>query len=240
MYTIPNAIELFGEEWCAVLNETLTDSNILPIILDKINTNRQKVVIYPESGSNQFFRAFRLTPPSNLKVVILGQDPYPDGSGTGLAFANTKNRIRRVSPSLLNILKEVNNFYRSNPHDVDYSLENWASQGVLLLNTAHTVVAHTPGSHLETWKLFTESVIQSIAWIKKPIVWLLMGNVAHDTFLNCLNDIDDEDYFYWKEQSVVSVPHPSPLNRRGGFIGSDCFLNINKKLISNNIEPIVW
>jgi len=208
--------EQFGE-WYEVL---------LPIIQTQYFTELGKKVkikgfstktIYPEPEN--IFRAFRACPISKLKVVILGQDPYHDGSATGLAFSNRD--LLRISPSLRNILKEVeSDCYNGLKIDQDPDLSRWAEQGVLLLNTALTVEKGNPGAHAKLWAPFTKCVLEAISKECPAIVYLLWG--AHAK--GYLEHISRETNF------ILASPHPSPFSADKGFFGNKHFSKTNEIL----------
>ena len=125
------------------------------------------------------FRAFKLCQLKDTKIVILGQDPYHDGSATGLAFAN-RNDSLRVSPSLKNIITAVEKDQRVVLADFDVTLEQWAEQGVLLLNTALTVEKGTAGVHTEIWRPFTQLFLEAMSSQKDGYVFMLWGKKAQD------------------------------------------------------------
>lgn len=136
-------------------------------------------VILPNTRDT--FKAFRLCPLKDVKVVILGQDPYHDGSATGLAFANHADK-RKVSPSLKNIITAVETDYGASQGvnvkgllDVDITLESWARQGVLLLNTALSVEKGKAGSHTDLWKPFTKMIIEALSLYRNNLVFVLWG-----------------------------------------------------------------
>lgn len=222
----------FSEDWYESLKEYLESDKGLNTVISQINKDRINKTVIPFKGSDTFFRAFRETPLNQVKVVILGQDPYAtieNGIPTfdGLAFSN-KNSYN-ISPSLRNILKEVQNCYPENESIDPQDLTRWAKQGVLLLNTAHSVIANAPGSHIKLWELFTLYVVKSLN-SKNDIVWLLMGNEAkrlHNLISN-------------KTHGYVLTGHPSPLNKTVPFIGTNCFKNVNDELKARMIKEIIW
>jgi len=191
------------------------------------------VTILPETSKT--FKAFRLCPLSDVRVVILGQDPYHDGSATGLAFANRADR-RKVSPSLKNIITAVEIDY-GNKHevnvkgllDVDVSLESWARQGVLLLNTALTVEKGKAGSHTELWKDFTRMFIEMLSRNKSNLVFVLWGKKAQAY----------EPYIRGN-QTILKAAHPASESYTGGnsgFYTCGHFNIINSTLLD---RPIEW
>ena len=220
---------LFGEEWYNVLEHVLR-SVYWKRIGQKIAQERDIYTIYPEKGSDLLFKAFRTTPLSEVKVVILGQDPYHDGSYDGFAFSNRESL--RLSPSLVNILKEV----ESDIHDgfqigQSPELERWAKQGVLLINTAHTVRKGDPGSHLEYWTEFTKQVLLLLQQQNRPIVWLLWGKKA---------EIAGEAVRMNEKHLVLTSPHPSPFSAHTGFFGNKHFSQANEYLKANDFTEILW
>ena len=183
--------------------------------------------IYPEPKN--IFRAFDLTPFDDVKVVILGQDPYHGrGQANGLCFA--VNPDVRPPPSLQNIFKELeSDLGPAVSHDTD--LSRWAKQGVLLLNATLTVRASSAGSHQgKGWELFTDAAIRKLNEERERIVYILWGNYAKqkgshiDRAKNC----------------VIESAHPSPFSAHSGFFGSRPFSRANKYLEENGKTPIEW
>jgi len=175
------------------------------------------------------FNAFNFTTPNNIKVVILGQDPYhAKGQANGLSFSVT-NGVK-TPPSLRNIFKELqsdlNHSISSNG-----SLESWAKQGVLLLNATLTVREKKAGSHQKLgWELFTDSIIKKISDKKEGIIFLLWGAFAQKK----LALIDT------RKHHVLITTHPSPFSSHRGFLGCKHFSKTNKILLKNNQQPINW
>lgn len=182
--------------------------------------------IYPKGS--QIFNAFNLTPPQNVKVVILGQDPYHNpGEAMGLCFSVPKGI--RVPPSLKNIYKEMKDDVGiDGPLHGD--LTPWAEQGVLLLNSVLTVEHNKPASHQSLgWQTFTDKVISLISETQDCVVFLLWGNYARSK--SPLIDLN--------KHLVIAAPHPSPL-ARGAFFGHKPFSNTNKYLKDNGLTEIDW
>ena len=218
--------------------------------LDEANPgNIQEVIktIYP--SDTLIFRAFKLCKLTDLKVIVLGQDVFHDGSSIGTAFDNVMGK--KISPSLQNIIKEVtaNNFEEmsNHPHLRKTWLEHWPNQGVLLLNTALTVEKGKPGSHLEIWKPFTQKLLGLISAKQDKIVWCLWGAkaLAHKDWIvqnmfNSLNKVDKA------EVAFIISSHPSPLGANKpmqgypAFIGSKPFSRINKYLKEWGKTEIKW
>lgn len=182
--------------------------------------------IYPKK--TEVFNAFKLTSFENVKVVILGQDPYHGpNQAHGLSFS--VNYGIKIPPSLANIYKELKS-------DIDFAipshgnLTSWANQGVLLLNATLTVRAGEPGSHQKKgWETFTDAVIKLISDKKENCVFLLWGNFAKSK----INLIDLDKHL------VLTAAHPSPL-AGGAFFGCKHFSKTNEYLKSKNISPINW
>lgn len=191
-----------------------------------IASEKSTHIIYPPE--NLIFSAFNYTPLEELKIVILGQDPYHGpGQANGLSFS--VNDGVKFPPSLANIFKELKT-------DCDCTipltgnLEHWARQGVFLLNATLTVRANTAGSHQNKgWEQFTDAVIKLISNRKKNVVFLLWGNYAKAK----ANLIDFEKHL------ILQSAHPSPL-ARGAFFGNRHFSKANEYLKANNIKPVNW
>ena len=174
-------------------------------------------------------RALELTPPDEVRVVILGQDPYHGrGQAEGLAFSVAPGV--RLPPSLQNIFQEVADDTGS-PIPTSGNLDRWAEQGVLLLNAVLTVRAHEAASHAgHGWETFTDAVVRAIAQRKQGIVYMLWGSYAQrkgaiaDPQRNC----------------ILKAVHPSPLSAYRGFFGSKHFSRANEYLQSIGKAPILW
>ncbi len=183
--------------------------------------------IFP-AGRN-IFRAFEKCKPDDLKVVIIGQDPYHGiGQANGLCFS--VNDGVPFPPSLVNIFQEVKADVGA-PIPTSGNLDRWAEQGVLLLNAVLTVRAHEAASHAgKGWERFTDAVVQAIAQHKQGIVYMLWGNYAQrkaamvDPQKNC----------------ILKSVHPSPLSAHRGFFGCRHFSQANQYLIQTGRTPIVW
>ena len=175
------------------------------------------------------FKAFELTPVNDVKVVILGQDPYHGANQAhGLAFSVQENI--KIPPSLNNIYKELYDDLNI-PIKRSGNLESWAKQGVLLLNSVLTVESGKANSHKNIgWEKFTESVISLISKKKGILVFLLWGSYAHKK----------EDFIESNNHLILKSVHPSPLSAYNGFFGSRHFSKANNFLKKNNIKEIVW
>ncbi len=175
------------------------------------------------------FHAFELCSFNDLKIVILGQDPYHGPrQAHGLSFSVPHGIA--MPPSLINIFKEIERDL-GNAIPAHGNLENWAKQGVLLLNATLTVKAHQAGSHQnQGWEIFTNAVIQKVASVKKHIVFMLWGAFAKQKSTL----IDPTDHL------VLQSAHPSPFSFHKGFYGNGHFRKANTYLISQGKTPIMW
>lgn len=184
-------------------------------------------IIYPKA--DDIFNAFHLTPLKDVKVVIIGQDPYHnEGQAHGLCFSVQPGT--QIPPSLVNIYKELKDDLGCYIPNNGY-LEKWAKQGVLLLNTVLTVRAHQAYSHQgKGWEKFTDAVIEAVNSQDRPIVFILWGRPAQSK-MSMLNN---------KKHLIMQAPHPSPLSAYRGFFGCRHFSKANDFLISHHIEPIDW
>ena len=184
-------------------------------------------VIYPPG--KLIFNAFDKTPFDKVKVVIIGQDPYHNaGQAHGLSFSVPDGVA--PPPSLVNIFKELQSDLNiSIPHTGN--LEPWATQGVLLLNAALTVVANTPNSHAQAgWHTFTDEVIRHVSADKEHVVFMLWGKFAQ----NKTELIDNSKHL------VLKAAHPSPFSAHSGFFGSGHFSKANQWLQQQGEKPIDW
>lgn len=205
--------EHFGS-WYELLSEYLLSDEFKSLgTLINQRRNSFNVNVYP--SKDDVFKAFRLCDYNKLKVVILSQDPYyTDGMANGLAFA-VNNQLGKIPPSLKNIHKEVeSDVYDGLQLDFDYSLESWAKQGVLLINTALTVEENNPGCHVKYWKNFINFLFTRLAEDKVGIVYICWGNHARK-FIPIFNK--------HKTNFVLQSAHPSPLSAHNGFFGSKPF-----------------
>ena len=183
--------------------------------------------IFPPA--DEIFTAFEMTPLSDVKVVIIGQDPYHgDGQAHGLCFS-VKPDVE-TPPSLVNMYKELNSDLGCYIPNNGY-LTKWAEQGVLMLNTVLTVRAHQANSHRGIgWEEFTDAAIRILNEQDRPIVYLLWGKPAQMK-KNMLNN---------PKHLILEAPHPSPLSAYRGFFGCQHFSKTNTFLTENGLEPIDW
>ena len=192
-----------------------------------INEKQQNKIIYPKSSD--IFAALDLTPFEQVKVVVLGQDPYhgPD-QAHGLCFS-VQSGVR-TPPSLINVYKELNADLNL-PIPSNGCLSHWAEQGVLLLNAVLTVQAHQAASHQgKGWEQFTDSIIHKLNDECENLVFVLWGSYAQKK----------AQFVDTKKHLVLKAPHPSPLSAHRGFLGCRHFSQCNDYLKSHGIEPIDW
>lgn len=187
-----------------------------------------KTVVYPPS--EDIFNALHLTPLKDVKVLILGQDPYHgENQAHGLSFSVLPTQ-KDIPPSLQNIYKELNSDLGCYIPNNGY-LEKWAKQGVLLLNTVLTVRAHQANSHQgKGWEQFTDAIIQAVNAQDRPVVYMLWGNPAQRKIPMLTNP----------KHLILKAPHPSPLSAYRGFFGCKHFSQANTFLEQHGIEPIDW
>lgn len=185
-------------------------------------------VIYPPA--DDIFNALHLTPLKEVKVVILGQDPYHnEHQAHGLSFSVLPDQ-REIPPSLQNIYKELHDDLGCYIPDNGY-LEKWARQGVLMLNTVLTVRAHQANSHQgHGWEQFTDAILAAVNQEDRPIVYLLWGRPAQSKIPMLTNP----------KHLILKAPHPSPLSAYRGFFGCRHFSQTNAFLESHGAAPIDW
>ena len=184
-------------------------------------------VVFPPM--DEIFQAFCLTPLSETKVVLVGQDPYhEEGQAMGLSFSVRKGTVE--PPSLRNIKEELRNEgLLHEPWSSD--LSRWAKQGVLLLNSTLTVRAHQAASHQgKGWEIFTDNAIKALNEDSKPKVFLLWGSYARSKKVMITNPA----------HLILESAHPSPLSAYRGFFGNGHFKKANDFLVSNGMDPIIW
>ena len=205
--------------------ETFVEKGSLQIIKSKlIELVNLKKTIFPPA--EKIFRALELTSFDNLKVVIIGQDPYhTPGVPNGLAFSVNKNQ--KLPPSLINIFRELESDLGVKNYIGDLSA--WSRQGVLLLNTCLSVCAGLPASHSNIgWENFTNAAIEEIQK-KKNIIFLLWGKHAQQ-----------KKAFIQEDNFILEAAHPSPLSANNGFFGCNHFSKTNNLLTSLGSDPIDW
>lgn len=217
---------MIGNKWDSVLKEEFEKDYFLRI-MDFIDEEYSTKTIYPPY--EDIFNAFKLTPIDNVKVVILGQDPYhEEGQAHGLAFSTPEGRP--IPRSLKNIFKEINEEY-GYPIPESGCLESWAKEGVFLLNSVLTVEKGNANSHSKCgWQTFTDNVIEILNNQTRPIVFLLWGKQAEKK----------KELITNPNHLVLITSHPSPFSARRGFLGSNHFKLANEFLKENDIDEINW
>ena len=195
-------------------------------LLNYINEEYNNKTVYPLKEN--IFKALEYTDYNDIKVVILGQDPYHgEGEAQGLSFS-IPNDIR-ITPSLRNIFKELKNDLNIERTNTD--LTDWAKQGILLLNAILTVCKDTPLSHKDKgWEIFTDEIIKKINEREDPVIFILWGNYARSK----------KKFITNKNHYIIESAHPSPLSASRGFFDSKPFSKTNNILISINKESIRW
>ena len=195
-------------------------------LLNYINEEYNNKTVYPLKEN--IFKALEYTDYNDIKVVIVGQDPYHgEGEAQGLSFS-IPNDIK-ITPSLRNIFKELKNDLNIERTNTD--LSDWAKQGILLLNAILTVCKDTPLSHKDKgWEIFTDEIIKKINEREDPVIFILWGNYASSKKKLITN----------KNHYIIESAHPSPLSASRGFFDSKPFSKTNNILISINKESIRW
>ena len=215
------------ESWKKVAAEYGLKEILKPIRKKISEVSSKNKTIHP--SSKDIFRAFELTPFENVRIIILGQDPYHGpNQANGLAFS--VNSEVRLPPSLLNIFKEYSTDLKL-PIPKDGNLSAWAERGVLLLNSILTVESGSPGSHKDFgWEEFTNQIIKALSDKKSNLVFILWGSYAQSKKIL----IDSSKHF------IIATSHPSPLSAHRGFFGSKPFSKTNDYLRKNKNEEIDW
>jgi uracil-DNA glycosylase len=213
--------------WYAVLQPQF-EAPYFAQLKEFLVAERQQYTCYPPGG--KIFNAFDTTPFDKVKVVILGQDPYHEpGQAMGLCFSVPQGV--QVPPSLVNIIKEINDDLGTQIPTTCGDLSGWAEQGVLLLNATLTVRAHQAGSHQRHgWETFTDAAIQALSQQRSGLVFLLWGSYA----------IAKKSLIDSTKHCVLTAPHPSPLSAYRGFFGCRHFSQANNYLAAHGQQPIDW
>lgn len=216
---------MINKKWDIVLKDDFSSEYFKKLGVFVKNEYNKKI-IYPEYKN--IFNALRYTDYDDVKVVILGQDPYHgDREAHGLSFS-VKNGIP-MPPSLRNIFKELKNDIDVNRTQTD--LTDWAKQGVLLLNSIMTVVKDHPLSHKDKgWEIFTDHIIKYLGEREKPMVFILWGSYARSK----------KELIKNKNHLIIESVHPSPLSASRGFFGSKPFSKTNDFLKKNDLTEIKW
>jgi uracil-DNA glycosylase len=213
--------------WQQLLHDEFSKSYFIAIKQTLLHEQNSGKIIYPPS--EQMFAAFNHTPIQQIKVVILGQDPYHGaGQANGLCFS--VNDGVKLPPSLVNIFKEVQ-ADTGNELPTTGNLERWADQGVFLLNSILSVRDSEPGAHKDIgWQLFTDQVIRAVSLHCNHVVFMLWGNFARSkkTFIDASKHL------------VLEAAHPSPFSAYNGFFGCKHFSQANQFLEQHGIAGIRW
>lgn len=222
-----NNLKNFNNDWDSFFTNEFTKPYFKDIELFLKKEKKEKV-IYPELGD--VFNAYKETELKDLKVVILGQDPYHNpNQAHGLSFSVQLGQ--KIPPSLRNIYKELESSVEGFSIPSHGNLMPWSKQGVFLLNTILTVEKNSPNSHKKIgWDIFTTNTIKHINKTNKNVVFVLWG----------ANAISKEPLIDNKNHLILKSPHPSPFSAHRGFFGSNHFNLINKYLKENNKEKIDW
>lgn len=216
-----------GSSWNEKLEHEFAQDymqNLMDFLDSEKNAGKE---IYPKDS--EYFRALDLTPLENVRVVILGQDPYHgDGQAHGLCFSVRPNI--KTPPSLVNIYKELHSDLGISPVSHGF-LEDWAKQGVLMLNATLTVERGKAGSHQKKgWEKFTDAIIHHVNNLPHPVVFMLWGSHAQKKAAF----VDQSKHY------ILTAPHPSPLSAHRGFLGCKHFSKANDFLKSHQMRPINW
>lgn len=219
------SINHLPQEWHSLLTTHFSRESFLDII-DNVNKSAEQNEVFPRD--EDVFAAFRFASPKDVRVVVLGQDPYHGrGQAHGLSFS-VPNGIA-TPPSLRNIFKEIAMEYNTLPNH-NPNLVGWAQQGVFLLNTYLTVEEGRAGSHRKMgWQKFTDAVIRFIADNNKHVVFLLWGKPAQEK-----KSLIEGDHL------ILEAPHPSPLSAHRGFFGCNHFIETNEYLEAHGKQAIRW
>lgn len=217
---------MIGNTWDNLLTEEVNKEYFKELI-NYVNNEYKQKTIYPKK--TEVFNAFKYTDYNNVKVVILGQDPYHGpNQAEGLSFSVSNEVLK--PPSLKNIFKELESDLGI-PFPEHNSLKPWAKEGVLLLNAVLTVEEHKPASHANKgWETFTDEIIKILNKKEEPVVFILWGNYAREKKTYITNPI----------HYIIESPHPSPFSARNGFFGSKPFSKTNEFLKSKGLKEINW
>ena len=214
--------------WLSHLEDEFQQEYMKLIKKKLLELKKNNIPFYPPG--KDLFKAFNLTPLDQVKVVILGQDPYHGpNQAHGLCFS-VPDTVK-PPPSLVNIFKELTDDVGKKFDHTNGNLESWARQGVFLLNTTLTVEKSKPLSHQKLgWDIFTNKVISVINEVKDHVVFILWGSFAQSK-----KDLIDSN-----KHLILTAPHPSPLSAHRGFFGSKPFSKTNAFLVSKQIDMIQW
>lgn len=219
-------LEQIPADWQEILQPYLLSDKIAQLE-DFLQSERAQQQVFPPAEKT--FAALQLTPVAKVKALLLGQDPYHNANqACGLAFSVPEGTA--APPSLRNILQEYSQDLGF-PKPDHASLNNWAQQGVLLLNAVLSVRAHQAGSHQgKGWEHFTDAIIKALSQRSRPVVFLLWGKSAGQK----------ERLVDQRRHIILTAPHPSPLSAYRGFFGARPFSRCNAELRKRQLEPIDW
>ena len=215
-----------NNEWLSIFKNEI-NKKYFKFIIEELENCAEENILCP--SPKNIFKAFKKTSFSNLKVVIVGQDPYHGrGQANGLSFAVSNDQI--TPPSLKNIFNEIENDLKKRPN-TKKNLESWADQGVLMLNSSLSVKSGKPNSHQNLgWNKFTDKILKHISENKNNVVFFLWGNFAKQK-----QELIDRN-----KHLILSSSHPSPLSSYISFDGCKHFSKSNKYLKQNNLNEINW
>ena len=227
---IIDLINSLKTDWKVILLDIITkleNTNCIDNI-NEILLNETEKIIYPTN--NLILNTFNHFNIEDIKVIIIGQDPYhTPNKAMGLSFSVPNGES--LPPSLRNIFKELKDDEYLIPKDKKGDLTKWVKQGVLLLNSSLTVIEKTPNSHQKIWSPFTDKIIEYISNNSDGIVFMLWGNFAKNK----------KKYINLDKHYILESSHPSPMSaNRGGWFGTKHFRKANEYLISNSKNPIDW
>lgn len=219
------AMEEIPKQWLEVISKEL-ETSYFQDLLQRVDEDYKTGKVFPPQS--KVFEAFKKVDKEDVKVVILGQDPYHgERQANGLSFSVSKGVD--APPSLKNIFKELELEFGKRRENTD--LSDWAAQGVLMLNAVLSVQAGAAGSHAGLgWERFTDKIIEALNNNDRPVVFLLWGNYA----IKKAKNINQERHL------VLTSPHPSPLSAHRGFLGNDHFRQANIYLKTNEMKEIKW
>ena len=217
---------MIGNKWDEILKEEY-QKEYFKQLTEFVEKEYETKTIYPKK--EDIFAAFKYTGYDDVRVVLLGQDPYHGpNQAEGLAFSVSNSVIK--PPSLKNIFKELESDLKIQFPELN-SLKPWTKQGVLLLNSVLTVEEHKPASHKNRgWETFTDEVIKKLNEREEPIVFILWGNYSKEKNVYITNP----------KHYIIESVHPSPFSARNGFFGSKPFSKTNNFLKENNLKEIDW
>lgn len=217
---------LFNNSWDDILIEEL-NKEYFQQLMEKLEKERKNFIIFPKE--EDIFNALKMVSYEQAKVVIIGQDPY-HGENQAHGYSFSVQKGIKIPPSLRNIYKELGNDLGIQTPEHG-NLENWARQGVLLLNSSLTVRKGEANSHRNLgWEIFTDTIIEKLGEREDPMVFILWGNHARNK----------KKFIRNKNHLILESVHPSPLSASRGFFGTKPFSKTNEFLVSLGKKPISW